>query len=582
MWRTINEAFGKSAGKASKIIEIKGETDSKVIADTMNQYFCTIADKLAQEFPDEPPAQTEPMKHQPKFNFVHTDDTHVTKLINQLSDSTAVGIDGISPRVLKAAIKPLSILIAKLINKSLDTGIFPDQLKIARVSPIYKAGGMTDPGNYRPISVLSAVSKIYERIVHAQLTNYIDQYSLLSNSQFGFRKNHSTETCLSMLDKMYKELDKGYIGGVVFLDLKKAFDTVNHKIMVRKLVSLGVSINSARWFESYLMNRCQLTKIDDVCSECIVSHGMPQGSILGPLLFLIFINDLNTAVELCGTSMYADDTTVFYFARDEEELALSIQYDMQSISYWMRQNRLNLNVSKTKFMKVGSRQRLNGTRNIGVSLNGELIETVVNFKYLGLIMDQHLQFHPHIDYIIDKTMTKLGLLYKTRTLFDVSTALMLFKSLITPHFDYGCLIYEVAPQYQLQRLQIVQNAAARLILLEQPDTPIYELHERLHFDTLATRRSKTMVKVTFAVLHDQQPLYLLDQLKATVYEGRQTRATESGVLMIPRTASKYGQLAYSFRGPVQWNLTDVNFKTALNKAQLKTLLKTSWYRVGNS
>ena len=222
-------------------------------------------------------------------------------------------------------------------------------------------------------------------------------------------------------------------------------------------------------------------------------HGVPQGSILGPLLFLIFINDLNDCVELCGTSMYADDTAVFFFARDVDELRLSMQYDMQSISYWMTQNWLNLNISKMKFMFLGSRQQLSTVPDMSLSLNGERIGKVNVFKYLGIYLDSELTFHPQIDQIVDKSTNRLGLLYKTRYLFDETTALMLYKSLITPHFDYGCIIYKVAPQYQLNCLQIVQNAAARLILKADSDSPIYALQEQLKLDTLSTRRAKTMV-----------------------------------------------------------------------------------------
>ncbi len=579
LWQTVNEAFGKTNNKSTNITEIAGETDQPKMAEVMNDYFTTIAENLARGFPHGDPVQTERTTHQPKLQFKHTTEQDVAKLIRQLSDATAVGIDGISPRILKAALTPLSIIISRLINKSLDTGVFPDALKVAKVSPIYKSGDRTDPGNYRPISVLPAVSKLFERIVHTQLSDYLDKYSLLSDCQFGFRKNHSTETCcLSMLDKMYRQLDQGRVGGVVFLDLKKAFDTVDHAILLRKLSSIGVSNQSIKWFESYLCNRQQVIKIDQcISSKKRIEYGVPQGSILGPLLFLVFINDLNNCIELCGTSMYADDTAVFYFADDAEELRMSIQYDMQSISYWMTQNRLSLNVAKTKFMMVGSRPRLSRQREFKVSLNRETVENVETFKYLGMILDKHLCFNHHIDHIVNKTTTKLGLLYKTRYLFNEGTALMLYKSLITPHFDYGSILYEVAPQYQLQRLQTIQNAAARLILLEQPDCPIYTLHERLKLDTLATRRSKSMVKVIFNCLHDKEPMYLYEQLVPVQHAGRQTRAMEAGLLQIPKMKTNLGQHAFCFRGPVQWNLTQPGLKAAVNKIQLKNLLQTSWY-----
>ncbi len=516
--------------------------------------------------------------HHPKFTFKHTDETEVEKMIRQLSHATAVGVDGISPRVLKSAVKPLSIIISKLINKSLDTGVFPDGLKIARVSPVFKTGDRTDPGNYRPISVLPTISKLYERVAHQQLSNYLNKCSIVSNSQFGFRKHHSTESCcLAMLDKMYKQLDEGCLGGVVFLDLKKAFDTVDHSILLRKLKSLGVSDLCEKWFHSYLHERMQRTKVDGVCStDHVVSHGVPQGSILGPLLFVIFINDLCDTVELCGTSMYADDTAIFYMAKDADDLRLSIQYDLQSISYWMSENRLSLNTSKTKFMMLGSKAKLNNVPRFTVSLNGDPIENVESFKYLGMTVDNQLTFHHHIDKVIDKTSTKLGLLYKTRWLFDENTALMLYKALIIPHFDFGSIIYEVCPQYQLHRLQVVQNAALRLVLLEEMTCAIYDMHERLNMDTLATRRAKAMVKMTYNVLHDKSPAYLYDMLVPVSHGNRHTRATESGELAVPRTKTKYGTYAYSFRGPLQWNLTDISLKAAVNKIQLNRLIKTSW------
>ncbi len=304
---------------------------------------------------------------------------------------------------------------------------------------------------------------------------------------------------------------------------------------------------------------------------------MPQGSILGPLLFLVFINDLCDSVELCGTSMYADDTAIFYLSEDIDELRLSLQYDLQSIAYWMKENRLSLNASKTKFMMVGSRYKLARTREFTLSLNGDQIENVSTFKYLGILLDRNLQFHTHIDSIVDKTTSKLGLLYKTCWLFNEETALMLFKSLITPHFDYGSVLYEVAPQYQLNRLQVVQNAAARLILLADARCPIYELHEKLGLDTLATRRSKSMVKLVYACLYDQEPLYLCDQLRPVGHGHRVTRAVNKGVLEVPRVKNIYGSYMFSYRGPLQWNVTKTTLKAAVNKIQLKRLLQTSWY-----
>ena len=268
-----------------------------------------------------------------------------------------------------------------------------------------------------------------------------------------------------MLDKICTEMDKGCLGGVVFVYLEKAFDTVNHDILLHKLSSIGISTGSW-WFASYLHQWQQLTRIDGSSSDLhIVSHGVPQGLILGPLLFLIIINDLCDIVELCGTSMHADDMAIFTMSTDLDKLKLSMQYDLQSISHWMVQNWLCPNVSKTKLMMLGTRQKLSGIPEIGLSLNGELIDNVVPFKYLGMILQPQLLFKVHINALVNKTINTLGSLYKTWRLFDKDTALALYKSLTMPHFDYGLILYEVAPQCDLNQLQIIQTAAARLILL---------------------------------------------------------------------------------------------------------------------
>ncbi len=224
------------------------------------------------------------------------------------------------------------------------------------------------------------------------------------------------------------------------------------------------SLKGPSWSVNFISLVTSCFGLQEEKPQTAVMYGVPQGSILRPLLFLVFINDLCDSIELCGTSMYADDTAIFYLADCEDELQVSLQFDLQMVAYWMHENRLNLNTGKTKFMILGS-------------------------------------IDAHIEKIVDKTTTKLGLLYKTRWLFDRETALMLYKSLIIPHFEFGSVIYEISLKYQLQHLQVIQNAAARLILLEDHRCPIYSLHERLQLDTLATRRAKSMVKLTLPKLN---------------------------------------------------------------------------------
>ena len=260
-----------------------------------------------------------------------------------------------------------------------------------------------------------------------------------------------------------------------------------------------------------------------------------------------------------------------------EDVRLCLQHDMQSISYWMQNNRLSLNVKKTKLMMVGSRQRLRNSVPFTISLNCERVEGVHEFKYVGLILDENLSFDKHIDAIVDRTTTKLGVLYKTRWLFDLNTAKMLYSALIVPHFDLGNTVYSVAAKYQLKRLQVIQNAAARLILLADSRASTYELHEKLGWDTLATRSTKALVRITYACLHTQMPGYLFDVLIPVAYQGRVTRAAEAGNLLVPRTNTGIGQNSFGYRAPTQWNVTKPEIKAAVSIDQLKRLIKASWY-----
>ncbi len=195
-----------------------------------------------------------------------------------------------------------------------------------------------------------------------------------------------------MLDKIYTKLDQGCLSGMVFLVLKKAFHTVNYQILLRKLRSIEVSDDSLKWFSHYLHSRKQLTKVAGVDStEHVIYHGMLQGSILGLLLFLAFINDLCDSIELLGTSIYADDSAIFYMCDNEDELQVSLQYDLQTVAFWMKENRLSLNTSKTKFMMLGGKAHLAKAKQFSLSLNGNMIENVQTFKYLGMTLDNHLQ-----------------------------------------------------------------------------------------------------------------------------------------------------------------------------------------------
>lgn len=255
------------------------------------------------------------------FSFSITTEKKVYKYLNSLSPKKATGLDGIPSRFVKDSASIIAGPISHIVNLSVIQGVVPDDLKSARVVPLYKKNDKTDVGNYRPVSILSIVSKVFERVIYDQLEEYLVQNSLLYEYQSGFRQGFSTDTCLIHLtDYIRFQMDKGHYVGMVLIDLQKAFDTVNHSILLNKLKAMGLNEMSINWFTSYLSDRSQLVEISGkYSSSTTISCGVPQGSILGPLLFLIYVNDMSAVVEN-KLLLYADDSAILVSGKSKMEI----------------------------------------------------------------------------------------------------------------------------------------------------------------------------------------------------------------------------------------------------------------------
>ena len=282
----------------------------------------------------------------------------VYKLLTKIDEKKSVGLDNIPHKLIKIAADVVAPSLTVIFTASINTGIFPQEGKESRVSPVYKSGARNDPSNYRPISVIPVVAKIFEKIVYEQLYEYLDNYNLLTTCQSGFRSLHSTLTALVEATNSWSvNIDNGLVNGVVFIDLKKAFDTIDHNIIPKKLGNYGVDLNSLKWFESYLTNRTQKCRVNDnLSSSNPVSCGVPQGNNFGPLLFLVYINDPPNCLAI--PRMFADDTSVSYAAKSVDELQSVINSELVNLHKWLNTNKLSLNIAKTVFMIIRSRQRI--------------------------------------------------------------------------------------------------------------------------------------------------------------------------------------------------------------------------------
>ena len=366
LWKNLKTLLpGKKQNTISSLETESGTvTNDTEIANAINNFFATIGQKLASKFEGSGNTTTSTFDVQshdnPSFSFSNVTVSQVLKQLKKLDVNKATGLDNISAPLLKAGAVLLSTPLTHIFNVSLRTGIVPSKWKISRVTPLFKDGPRTAVGNYRPISVIPVVMKLLERIVHDQFHDYLTYHNMFSSEQSGFRPKHSTlTTLLEVSDCILKNMDAGHFVGAVFLDLKKAFDTVCHPILINKLQSFGVGGLELDWFTSYLSNRKQITKVSTATFDMAsVNFGVPQGSILGPLLFTLYINSLPSIVSNCKVNLYADDTALFYAGKSVVDIGEKLTADMGKVAVWMEESRLTLNASKTKAMLFGSHFKL--------------------------------------------------------------------------------------------------------------------------------------------------------------------------------------------------------------------------------
>ena len=430
-----------------------------------------------------------------------------------------------------------------------------------------------NPSNYRPISVIPTVAKIFEKIVYDQLYEYLDSYNLLNASQSGFRSLHSTLTALLEATNSWSvNIDNGLVNGVVFIDLKKAFDTIDHKILLQKLENYGVDPNGLKWFKSYLTDRTQKCRVNDHLSNSKpVTCGVPQGSILGPLLFLIYINDLPNCLNYAMPRMFADDTNVSYAADSLNELQNVLNSELKSLHNWLITNRLSLNIAKTEFMTIGSRQKLRTiddviTIKIIINFKSE-INRVDSVKSLGVYIDNHLTWTKHIDKISKKIASAIGALKRIRPYITTNTAVQVYQALIQPHFDYCCSVWDGLGETLSCEMQKLQNRAARVIMRANYDASAGILLDALHWDNLSLRRAKLKAGLVFKTLKGNVPLYLQNMFSVRGI-GYNIRNSEMR-LNLPKPRTNYLKRSFSYSGALLWNSLPQDIRKLQSFAQFR-------------
>lgn len=498
------------------------------------------------------------------------------KLLKELDSNKSSGPDGLHPKILKGCSVSIAPYLVLLFNQSLENGIVPDDWKSANVCPIFKNGRKSDPANYRPISLTSVCCKILEHIIFSAIMCHVDKNFLLSKIQHGFRKGLSCETQLLITyHEIAKLVNAGKQVDLVFLDFSKAFDRVPHKRLLSKIKALGIDDKVSEWIKSFLTDRNQRVVADGDVSEAVsVYSGVTQGSVLGPLLFLLYINDINIGID-SSMRLFADDCLLFKPVESIED-AKTLQDDLDEITMWCNTWKMSLNVKKCAVLRVGS----SAPKTVfPYSLNGDSLSNCETYKYLGVTIDTKLNWSCHIENVCSQASRTLRLIQRTLGSSPKDVKAAAFNTLVLPQLEYAAMLWDPYQAFLVDNLQMVQRRAARFVLNRYSfDDSVTDMLCLLDWESLKDRRRNARLKMLYSMVQNLLPYDFLKIINILL-ASRLGRSDHS--LKLCRLSAGYKFYQYSFfpRTIIEWNQLNEETVSSQSKnsflSSLKRYLKTN-------
>jgi hypothetical protein len=586
-WDTVKPFFSSKICQGSGTINLlendKVITNTKEICDIFNNYFVKVG--MTDPPTNFPHATTEEIicnfhSHESilsikesltginHFTFKPVNNNTIFTKLRKLNTKKACGYDGIPAKILKLAASPISKSITPILNASLSSNMFPDSLKCADVSPVYKKTDNLIKENYRPISVLTSLSKVFESVMCDQMNCHFQ--NILSVWLSAYRKNYSCENVIiAFVECLRKALDNNELAACILMDLSKAFDSLPHGLLLAKLHAYGFTMSSCDFIRSYLSNRKQRVKINGIYSSWdTLTTGVPQGSIAGPLLFNVFMNDIFMCIDKSVKLFnYADDNTLVFTHQNKHTLVSKLEHASKQAVLWFQNNYMQANPNKFQALYLNR----NKSADVLFDFGPNVIKPDSTVKLLGVKIDDKLSFENHIIELCNKAGKQLNALRRLSKVLNFESKLKIYNSFISSHFKYCPLICNECSKSLVNKLEKLQERALRFVC-DSKNSTYDDILKKTNLSSLSKSRNQAVAIQTYKILNDLAP-----PLTSTFFTRKESpyNFRNPNQICIPRYNSiRYGKHSFHYRAAVIWNSLSPKIKSSKSVDEFRRLIKT--------